>query len=301
MDNLTPNNEFANLTEGFGKNVNELKSAFNGFSSNNNFLNASKEFLQSNSLIAKLAFLFLVIILFVIVLRLGSSLISWLLSPDSNPKLVDGMKDASKLAIVTQDPKLKGSKTILRSNNEQEGLEFTYSVWLYINNLTEGQGRYKHIFHKGNDNIQTGGTNNGMNLPNNGPGMYLDKDTNSLVIVMNTFNNVIEKVNIDNIPLNKWINVLIRVEGAKMDVYINGTITLRHEFSSVPKQNYGDIYVNLNGGFNGFLSDLWYHDYGLNIKQIMNIVQTGPNLEMKESMGSQYAPPYFSLRWYLDR
>ena len=67
MDNLTPNNEFANLTEGFGKNVNELKSAFNGFSSNNNFLNASKEFLQSNSLIAKLAFLFLVIILFVIV------------------------------------------------------------------------------------------------------------------------------------------------------------------------------------------------------------------------------------------
>ena len=86
-----------------------------------------------------------------------------------------------------------------------------------------------------------------------------------------------------------------------MDVYINGTITLRHEFSGVPKQNYGDVYVNLNGGYNGFLSDLWYHNYGLTTKEIMDIVEKGPNLDMKDTMGSQYAPPYFSLRWYLNQ
>ena len=53
-----------------------------------------------------------------------------------------------------------------------------------------------------------------------------------------------------------------------MDVYINGTIALRHIFNSVPKQNYGNVYVNMNNGFNGLLSDLWYHDYALSGTQI---------------------------------
>ena len=119
---------------------------------------------------------------------------------------------------------------------------------------------------------------------------------------MNTFNNVLEKVEVSNIPLNKWICLVIRVEGAKMDVYINGTITLRHEFTSVPKQNYGDLYVNLDGGFQGYISDLWYHNYALTTREIININDGGPNLKTDESSyGTQYAPPYFSLKWYLNQ
>jgi hypothetical protein len=287
----------SSLTKGFGVPSGDIRDAFSGFG-NNRFLSGSAEFLQSNTLVAKIAFIFLVVIVFVILLRLGTRFVVWLTTPNGNPKLIPYMKDGTKPLVIKQDPKLKDSITLLRSNNEHDGLEFTYSTWLNIKDTQDKLGKYGHIFHKGNDSFQE----DGLSLPNNAPGLYLDKDTNKLVIIMNTFNNVIEKVEVPNIPLNKWISVIIRVEGAKMDVYINGTITLRHQFTSVPKQNYGDLYVNLDGGFQGYISDLWYHNYSLTTRDIINIVDGGPNLKTDtSSYGTQYQPPYFSLRWYTDK
>ena len=86
-----------------------------------------------------------------------------------------------------------------------------------------------------------------MNFPNNAPGLYLGPDGNQLTVMMNTFNQINEKFVIDDLPLNKWVNVIIRVENTTIDVYINGTIVKRHILSSVPKQNYGDVYVSMNG------------------------------------------------------
>ena len=227
---------------------------------NNKFVQGTSEFLYSNSLVAKVCFLVLVIIIFVIALRMGSRFITWVMSPNKNPILINGLKDAKKLKIIPQDPKEKGSIPVLRSVNERDGLEFSWSVWLYIDSMVYKQGQKKHIFHKGSSKNVDGrskwGDNkiDGMAFPNNGPGMYLHENKNALMVVMNTFDDVIEEIQIDDIPLNKWINVVIRVKGKKMDTYINGTIVNRHVFQSVPKQNYGDVYVNMNNGFSGLLS-----------------------------------------------
>jgi hypothetical protein len=274
-----------------------LTQGFRGFE-DNKVLAGTQQFLRSNSLIAKVAFLLLVVIAFVILLRIGTSLLTWGFSPDRNPKLVKGMKEGHVMRIIPQNPNTSGSETIMRSVNQQDGIEFSYSVWLFIEDL-KNDGKYKHIFHKGNDGFSVSPGDTGINQPNNAPGMYLDKSTNSLVIIMNTFNNINEKVMVSDIPLNKWINVVMRVEGNKMDVYINGTIVQRHEFSGVPKQNYGDVYVNMNGGFHGLLSDLWYHDYALTTTEILRIVQNGPDMSMDKSM--DIFPPYLSLRWYFDQ
>ena len=115
---------------------------------------------------------------------------------------------------------------------------------------------------------------------------------------MNTFNNVIEEVEVDDIPLNKWILVNMRTRGKHMDTYINGTIVNRHEFRSVPKQNYGDVYVNMNNGFSGLLSNLRYHSHALSGIEIENMVKAGPNLTADDSM--KVFPPYFSLRWFFS-
>ena len=83
-----------------------------------------------------------------------------------------------------------------------------------------------------------------------------------------------------------------------MDIFINGEVALRHVFDSVPKQNYGKVYINMNGGFSGSMSDLWYHDYALSGTQLMQIVQDGPDLTNREE---KYAtPPYLSLQWYFN-
>lgn len=259
---------------------------------------ATTNFLNTNTLVARIAFLILVIILFVVGLRIGTQIISWALTPCGSPILVNGMKDARKPLVISQNPRLKNSIPIMRSDNEKYGIEFTYSVWLFIDDLTYKHGQYKHVFNKGNDVVS--GENPELIKPNNAPGVYIDKETNNLIIYMNTFKRSNEKVVVRNIPLNKWISLVIRCNGPNLDVYINGTIALRHTYSSVPKQNYGDFYVNLNGGYSGFLSNLQYHNRSLSIREIIRINEQGPNLKMNTDE-MKVNPPYFSLRWYLGQ
>lgn len=301
--------QFVPLSQGFGKTAQDINNSFGVFE-NNKYVSGTKAFLQSNSIVAKVAFLLLVVILFVLLLRLGTSIITWAMSPNKSPKLVDGMIQGTKSKVIPQDPKQHDAITIMRSKNQNDGIEFTYSVWLFIENLKD-EGKFKHIFHKGNDGFSNSGGNMGMNYPNNAPGLYLGKDPNnlnSLVVVMNTYdptgsdsnsNDVSESVVINDIPLNKWFNVIIRVDGRKLDTYINGTIVNRRVLNGVPKQNYGDVYVNMNGGFDGLLSDLWYHDYGLSVGEIQRLMDKGPNMKMDKSM--DIYPPYLSLKWYFDQ
>jgi hypothetical protein len=46
--------------------------------------------------------------------------------------VVKGLIDGKMGMVISQDPTKASSVTILRSNNENKGLEMTWSVWLYI-------------------------------------------------------------------------------------------------------------------------------------------------------------------------
>ena len=61
---------------------------------------------------------------------------SWLLKPSSSPHIIDGMINSKQHKVFSQDPNLSGSKPIMRSENQDDGLEFTWSVWVYINDIT---------------------------------------------------------------------------------------------------------------------------------------------------------------------
>ena len=253
----------------------------------------TKEFLQSDSLVAKLAFLLVVIFGFMILLRVGIVLVSWLFNPSDSPHLIDGMIDATQMIVIPQDPSSNDSITIYRSVDATDGIEFTWSVWIYIENLKEGQ--YKHIFHKGNSSLET----NGLNFPNNAPGLYIAPNTNALVVMMNTYNTINEETVIPDIPLNKWVNVIIRCQNTTLDVYINGTITRSVQLTGVPKQNYGDVYIAMNGGFDGNISNLWYYNYALGTSEIQSIAKKGPNTKMIGSGGMDLKNPnYLSIRWF---
>ena len=99
----------------------------------------------------------------------------------------------------------------MRSVNDAEGLEFTWSVWIHVDDFTYKQNEYKHVFHKGNDDINITTEPTGLNFPNNGPGLYIAPKTNNLVVIMNTFNKINEEIVVKDLPLNKWVNVIIRV------------------------------------------------------------------------------------------
>lgn len=296
-------NRYVSVPEGLGvagQNIAGRVSTATEQFRNSEYVKGSKEFLESNSLVSKIAFLFLVILVFIILMRVGGWILSLFFGTPSNPVLFKGMKDASTMSVIPQNPSLASSITVLRSVDEQQGIEFTYSFWMYIRDWDLNGGRYKHVFHKGNDGMSFNNTDTqkaGIVYPNNAPGVYLHPTENSMVVIMNTFDNITEEVHIRDIPLRKWINVVIRVEGTRMDTYINGTIASRHVFGSVPRQNYGDVYINMNGGYNGYFSQLQYFRKGLTIREIQDLTTSGADMKMTDS-SMQVKPPYFSLRWY---
>lgn len=253
-----------------------------------------KDFMNSSSLVARIAFLLLVILVFVIVLQFSMSILAWFFGPNNSPKIINGMVDAKQTIIVPQDPSASGAKPINRSVNGPDGIEFTWSVWTFIDDTPSS--KYRHVFSKGNANVVP---ETGLNFPNNAPGLYIMPNTNAFKVIMNTYNDINEEVVINDIPLNKWINVIIRCKNTTLDVYINGTITKSMELSGVPKQNYGDVNIALNGGFSGYISNLWYYDYALGTAAIYNLVKNGPNTKMVGSSAINLKNPnYLSVRWF---
>ena len=219
------------------------------------------------------------------------------------------MKSGKKYLKIVQDPRNRDSIPLLRSDNEREGTTFTYSLWLYIEDLANYRvGKRKHIFHKGSDTFARENkwpkTNEGVDVsqmafPNNSPGLFISENSNELIVTVNTFEYILEEVKVPNIPLNKWINITMRVSNLNLDVLVNGNIAVRHKLRSPVKQNYGDVHVNAQGGFDGMLSSLRYFNSALSSAEIMDIVRAGPNLKMDKSMN--IFPPYFSMRWYFNR
>lgn len=272
-------------------------SAFSSFSPSN-YLSGSSEFLESNSLVAKMAFLLMVVFAFFVLLRLFIGLISYFTNKSnySNLKLIDGMINASEYQEFKQEPSDPKSKTIFRSDNEKDGIEFTWSVYVFIRDIDPTAKTLYHVFHKGNLNILA----NGLNSPNNAPGLYINSADNSFKILMNTYNSITEEINVPNIPRNKWLNVIIRCQNTKIDVYVNGLIAQSYQLNAVPKQNYGSVHVAGNGGFPGFISNLFYYKYALSISEIQRLNNYGPNLKLTQGSGKYEvtAPDYLSLRWY---
>tara|TARA_B100000902_G_C27317763_1_gene922414 strand:- start:180 stop:1058 length:879 start_codon:yes stop_codon:yes gene_type:complete len=258
----------------------------------------SRDFINSSSIIAKFGFLLLIIIIFVTILRIGTSILVWLLIPSKDPILIPGLNQAKTPVIIPQDPTDNNSIQVLRSVNERKGMEFTWSIWMYIDDLNYRKDEYKHVFHKGNSNFVDGKVK-----PINAPGLYIKPGVNHLEIVMNTFDKINDNIVIENIPLFKWINVIIRLNNQQqLDVYINGVLTKRHELDGVARQNYGNVYSTMDGGFSGYTSELRYFDNAIGIGKINEIVLKGPNLKIYSNKSGNdittSKPQYLSTKWY---
>jgi len=301
-------NTINNISNSIAETKNSIQDSMNQFSSTT-AVDAGKEFLESNSLIAKFGFIVLVLFGFLFLFRIGMILISSLLAPRTSPYLVKGMITGTESVRVQQDSRAS-SNIVNYSENQPSGLEFTYSVWLLFNSQ-KNDGKYSHIFNKGivdGSNIVT----NGVNNLSNAPGLYVkgnDDGTTTLRVYMDTFSKTGPITNIDEqrttldisgIPYNKWVNVIIRAQNRILDVYVNGVLTQHKDLGYVPKQNFGDVFVCQNGGFSGKLSDLRYYDKALNVFEINGVVGWGPDLSTSPSSSAQTSTDatYLSHFWY---
>jgi hypothetical protein len=151
--------------------------------------------------------------------------------------------------------------------NSDEGLEFSYSVWIYIQDWTRG---WKNIFVKG-DKTDGASTNSARS-----PGLWLYPDTNALHARINTFASPNEGCDIKNIPLQKWVHIAYILNNRTVDIYIDGKLERSCVLRGVPKLNDEPVRVCDNGGFFGKISNLVYFRYAMKPDEVYKIYASGP-------------------------
>ena len=230
----------------------------------------------------------LVVVIIVILLHLAKYYYTnYALQSLNSPYLLEKTKNGKHALVISQDPENKSSIIIKRSEG-RNGIEFSYQFWMLIDDLNYKSGEWKHVFHKGNSS----------SYPNRAPGVVIHPNTNALRIYMNSVDRILEYVDVDNIPIKKWIHVAIVLRNKELDIYINGFLKVRKELSSLPRQNDGDFWVNMFGGFEGYLSKIRYHDYAISFTEIDNAIKNGPSDSACIDSGEK--PPYLDNKWWFD-
>ena len=216
-----------------------------------------------------------------------------------------------KTKVLIQNPNVTGSMPISLSDNERTGIEFTYSFYLHVHQstFTSDEGLL-HIFHKGYP----------TQFPLLAPGVYMRSDTNTLRIYMNTYKTWNNYVEIENIPISKWVHIVIVCKDNSLEVYINGNLKKKMSFDGfVPYQNYEDIICFSNHklilkttftpslkhdltvfkAMTGMLSRLSYFSYALCYAEIQQLMNEGPSNKMDSSLNAD-VPPYLSDTWWTN-
>lgn len=87
-----------------------------------------------------------------------------------------------------------------------------------------------------------------------------------------------ETIKIENINMQKWVNVLVTVNNRTMDVYINGKLVQTKSFNNIIDTNafnHGGINVTPGGGFGGFISKVQYYPYYVTPQKAWSIYRQG--------------------------
>jgi hypothetical protein len=206
--------------------------------------------------------------------------------------------------VFRQNPSDEKVKMILPSENELTGVEFTYSLFLYIEPSTfDGSDRLKQVFYKGYS----------APFPLLGPGVFLKGDVNTMRIFMNSYRNWYSYVDIPNVPVQKWFHVGIVFRKNNLEVYINGNLKGRIPMEDTyPYQNYQDLivfggtnYTNPNSlrfkplvgdaetykvgsSMNGRLSRFYYYRYALSFAELNANANQGPSSVIQSSADETY-------------
>ena len=222
---------------------------------------------------------------------------------------------------------------ILRSQDKKGGLEYTYSFWLFINGSLLEEDKKYNVFLKGSENNCKDGISSIQS-----PGVWVEKSNNQakLIIYTNLYlptdcgeNDDINKcpdycewdstntpqicknktdggvanidgLEIDNIPIDKWVHFTVIAINRRMDVYVNGELYSEKLFPGLIKQNENNLIIGACNPLDGQISDLRYFNSAISSYEIDKLVkkEIGP-LETSANLGrnNQYLSKKF---WVQD-
>ena len=192
----------------------------------------------------------------VVVLVLIILIIRWIMGDSTK---LSGLNDAKKVTkISAQD---------LAQNNASN---YAYSVWFYIDDWSYRYGEPKIVLGRLDSDL------------NPSPSITLGAIENNLQIETTVYpssqssTGTKNTCNVANVPIQKWVNVIVSLYGRTMDVYIDGKLVRTCVLPGVAKiANNAPVYVTPLGGFSGYTANIHYYADALNPQEAYNIYRMG--------------------------
>jgi hypothetical protein len=204
------------------------------------------------------------IILGVVVLILLYLLYVYYFSGSTDATLVK-LHDATAVDVISANKLPSGVTT-----------DYTYSIWFFVNDWNYRYGQPKVIF---------GRTDNNSNPA---PSVTLGALSNNIQVTLETYksanNTGSDETNsgtthtcsIENVPLQRWTNLIISLNTRALDIYLDGKLVRTCVLPGVPKMNpSSNVYLTPDGGFSGYTSSFRYIAEAINPTQAYNIYKEG--------------------------
>jgi hypothetical protein len=178
------------------------------------------------------------------------------------------------------------SASSLATNGDAPSSNFAYSIWFYINDWNYRYGEPKVIYGRMSQ-ASTDGTGSISGISGVGPcpAVVLGPVENNVAVSLACFagsenaeggDSVLHTCMVSNIPIQKWVNLVVSVYGRSMDLYIDGKLVRTCLLPGTAKvNNNADLYVTPKGGFDGWTARLQYYPNSLNPQEVWNIYSKG--------------------------
>ena len=160
--------------------------------------------------------------------------------------------------------------TVLASEIETSKTNFSYSMWVYIDDWNHRYGENKVILVRQDEN------------GNSNPKIYLGDDINDLTVEIQCYDNnyndspTLHECTVKNIKMQKWVHIVTVVNNRTLDIYVDGKLVRTCLLPGVPKlDNEADISITPDGGFSGFTSNVEFYNYVLNPQDVWDIYSRG--------------------------
>lgn len=176
---------------------------------------------------------------------------------DSNK--LTGLKDAKTVTKIA-------ANTLSSSNSSN----YAYSAWFYIDDWSYRYGEPKIILGRLDSDLEPS------------PSIVLGAIENNLKIQTTVYSSAgstggsTHTCNVDNVPIQKWVNVIVSLYGRTLDVYLDGKLVRTCVLPGVAKMaNNAPVYITPLGGFSGYTSNVQYYGDSLNPQEAYNIYRSG--------------------------
>jgi len=161
-----------------------------------------------------------------------------------------------------------------------EGMNHTFSTWIYVKDWNYKFGQYKNILWKGNPPSSS----THADTPNVGnihcPSIWLYPLTNSLKVVTSTSApEQVESCDIQNIPLMTWVHIVYVLNNRAVDIYINGKLERSCALRGIPTITNDPVYITSGkpqAGYYGKIGKTQYFTKALLPNEVANAYQQGP-------------------------